>query len=63
MNLEVPFFGVTYGSLLNKILNSEIPSLNQKYSEDFWNFVKNLLQRDVSKRPTIDELLLSDFLS
>ena len=63
MNLEVPFFAVTYGGLLNKILNGEIPPLDEYYSSDFRNFIRTLIERDINKRPSIDELLLSDFLS
>ena len=32
MNFEVPFFSMTFGSLLAKILHSELPELNNFYS-------------------------------
>ncbi len=63
MNLEVPFFSTTFGTLLAKIVSGKIPELNKKYSPELRKFVRTLLTREVRKRPTINELLETDFLS
>ena len=63
MNLEPPFFATNFPALLNKILNGDLPTLNEKYSPELRQFVKGLLIREVDKRPSINDILQSDFIA
>lgn len=62
MNFEIPFSATTYPQLINQILNQEIPKLNNIYSEGLRNLVTSMLERDISKRPTVNDLLQNEFL-
>ena len=48
-----------YDKIYNKIMNNklEIGSEDEKYSEFFINFLKKLLEKDITKRINIDEAL------
>ncbi len=61
MNLETPFLSYDFPELLRKISNSEIPPLNEFYSQELRDFVKQLMNRDVEQRPSINDLIECEF--
>lgn len=60
--LKPPFMDYTYQSLLVKICNAPIDPLPESYSSELRNFVMNILERDETKRPSINELFETEFL-
>merc|ERR1711966_111799 len=50
-------------TISKKIVNDKPKSLSSAYSAPFRKFVLGLLEKDIAKRPSMVELLRSDFIS
>ena len=50
--------------MIDKIINTDVPPISDRWSDSFKDFIKKCLTRDVSQRPTIQQCLYEDeFLS
>jgi NIMA (never in mitosis gene a)-related kinase len=61
-NLKKPFEGKNFPDLIKNIITTKHPNLNEIYSDDIRKLVDSLLEKSPENRPTISELLTSDYL-
>ena len=57
-----PFFNVAENEIPEIILNSEIPPINEKYSDDFRSFLEDCLRKKPEERWSAKDLLEHKFL-
>ena len=61
-SLKNPFFCTSYPMLMKKICNDIILPIPDIYSTELNTFILSLLERDETKRPSITQILESDFI-
>ena len=60
--LEHAFLADNLLGLVYKIVKGNFDAIPEEYSDDLKNLVNKILNKDESKRPTVQEILLSPFL-
>ena len=55
--MKPPFQATNHLALAGKIINSEVERIPTGYSEDLDNVVKWMLNKDPTKRPSVEELM------
>ena len=60
--LEPPFNGNDLDELFENVCSGKVKRINKCYSDDLWNMILMLLQKDTEKRVDCDQFLESDLI-